>query len=69
MEAIKDTDESEKYNYKLTDEEFLVILKENYCLYQDTADAIILKYGIPYTRQAARQRAKRFEKEIARYKG
>lgn len=67
-EAIKDIDEPEKYNYKLTDEEFWAILKENFCLYSDTAHSITQKFGFPYSRQAVEQRAKRFEKEIERYK-
>ena len=58
----------DKYNYKLSDEEFLAILKENYCLYSETARAISRYYGITYTRQAVQQRAARFSKEIKRYK-
>lgn len=69
MEAIKVTNDTEKQNYKLNNDEFWAILKENYCLYSDTARAITQKYGIPYSRQAVQRRAKRFAKEIARYKG
>jgi hypothetical protein len=56
-----------KSNYKLTDEEFLKILKENCGMYGLTAVAIQKKYGIPYTRQAVRDRAQRhpdFIKEL-----
>jgi hypothetical protein len=63
-----ENNENEKYNYKLSDEEFLAILKMNYCLYSDTAKAITQQYGIPYSRQAVQQRAARFSKEIKRYK-
>jgi len=48
----------EKHNYKLTDEEFLEILRLNSGLFSSTAKAIQRKYNIPYTRQAARDRAR-----------
>ena len=45
-----------------TEEEFLVELIENDGLYGKTAYAIRRNYGIPYTRQAARERAKNYYK-------
>ena len=58
----------EKHNYKISDAEFLEILKRHYCIYSDTAKAISQKYDISYSRQAVRSRAEKFRKEIAQYK-
>jgi Ni,Fe-hydrogenase I large subunit len=63
MEAIQD--ETEKYNYKISREEFIAILKENNGDFQKTADAIVKKTGMPYTKQAAQARAKRLKTEDA----
>jgi hypothetical protein len=46
-----------KHNHKLSDEEFLGILRENGGLYGATAKAIQKKHKIPYSRQAVRERA------------
>src|SRR5579862_1928035 len=51
---------SEVHNYKLSDEEFLIVLKENSWLYGPTARAIQQKYGISFSRQAVRERALKF---------
>ena len=42
---------------KLTDEQFFAILRENGGIYARTARAIEARHGIPYTRQAVRDRA------------
>jgi len=42
---------------KLTDQQFLAILRENAGLFAKTAQAIREKFKIDYTRQAVRQRA------------
>jgi hypothetical protein len=47
----------EKQNYKLTDEEFDAIYRENFGLCALTAKAIQKQYGIKYSRQAVRERA------------
>ena len=44
---------------KLTDEQFLSILRDNAGLYSYTAKAISQKYGIKFSRQAATERAKK----------
>jgi len=55
----------EKQNYKLTDEEFDEIFRENFGLCALTAKAIEKKYGIKYSRQAVRQRAEKYtQKEV-----
>jgi len=55
----------EKQNYKLTDEEFDEIYRENFGLCALTAKAIEKKYGIKYSRQAVRQRAEKYtQKEV-----
>jgi hypothetical protein len=50
----------DKQNYKLTDEEFDRIYRENFGLCALTAKAIEMKYGIKYSRQAVRQRAEKY---------
>jgi hypothetical protein len=45
-----ENNENEKYNYKLTDEEFLAILNENHGLLSQTVRAISQKYGIKFSR-------------------
>jgi hypothetical protein len=54
---------SEKQNYKLTDKEFDEIYKENFGLCALTAKAIEKQYGFKYSRQAVRERAKKFTQE------
>jgi hypothetical protein len=54
---------SEKQNYKLTDEEFDAIYRENFGLCALTAKAIEKQYGIKYSRQAVRQRAEKYTEE------
>ncbi len=51
---------AEKKNYKLTDDEFDEIYRENFGLCALTAKAIEKKYGISYSRQAVRERAKKY---------
>lgn len=46
-------------DYHLTDNEFFSILRENAGIFSRTAAAIREKYGIEYSRQAARDRALR----------
>jgi len=46
-----------KHNYKLTDEEFLDILRKNGGLFGPTAKAIQKKFKIAFSRQAVRERA------------
>jgi hypothetical protein len=58
----------EKHNYKVSDEDFLAIPRENNCLFAQTAKAIEQKYNITYRRQAAEQRAKKYQKEIEEYR-
>lgn len=51
---------------KLSDEEFLSILRENAGIYARTARAINKQFpSLGYTRQAVRQRAERFPEELA----
>ena len=56
---------SPKNHKKLTDEQFLSILRENAGLYSQTAKAIERQFKIKYSRQAARERAEKFPKEVA----
>ncbi len=49
---------------KLTDKQFLAILRENGGLYARTARAIEEKYGTTFTRQAVRQRAEKHPEEL-----
>ncbi|MBL7738695.1 MAG: hypothetical protein JNK14_05710 [Chitinophagaceae bacterium] len=49
---------------KLSDSEFLAILRENSGLFANTARAIEEKYGFPYSRQAVRQRALDHKEEL-----
>ena len=50
---------------KISDKEFLAILRENAGLYARTAKAIEAQFQIKYTRQAVRERAERFPNEYA----
>lgn len=50
---------------KISDKEFLTILRENAGLYARTAKAIERQFGVPYTRQAVRDRADKFPEEYA----
>ena len=43
--------------FHLTDDEFFQILRDNAGLYARTAKAVTETYGIPYSRQAVRERA------------
>lgn len=49
---------------KLSDSQFFSILRENAGLFARTATAIREKYGITYSRQAVRQRAKDNQEEL-----
>ena len=49
---------------KITDEQFLSILRENAGLYARTAKAIEKQFGIQYSRQAVNQRAKSHPGEL-----
>jgi hypothetical protein len=53
----------EKQNYKLTDEEFDEIYKENFGLCALTSRAIEKQYGIKYSRQAVRERSKKYTQQ------
>jgi len=55
-------EETEKYNYKVSDEELWTIWKENDENYTDTAEAIMQKTGMHYSKQAVEQRVKRLKK-------
>lgn len=55
----------QKQTHKLTDEQFLKALKKNKGRYGKTAKYIRQNYGIAYTRQAVRRRAKNFEGELS----
>ncbi|MFA6974008.1 MAG: hypothetical protein WC238_04715 [Parcubacteria group bacterium] len=48
---------------KLTDKQFLDILRANAGLYARTARAITEKYGLAYSRQSVRDRAQKFPAE------
>jgi hypothetical protein len=54
----------EKYNNKLTDNEFFTILCENGGQYSLTAKAIQQRFGISYTRQAVFERAQKFADQL-----
>jgi len=49
---------------KISDEQFLSVLRENAGLYARTAKAIKKQFNIPYSRQAVRDRAETFQKEL-----
>ena len=53
-----------KQNYKLTDKQFLAMLKENNGIFSRVAAAIQNKYGINYSRQAVFERSKKFAEEL-----
>lgn len=50
---------------RLSDKEFLAILRENAGLYARTARAIRKQYDMPYSRQAVRDRAEKHPEVIA----
>ena len=50
---------------KISDEQFLSVLRENAGLYARTAKAIKKQFNINYSRQAVRARAKHFPDELA----
>lgn len=50
---------------KISDQQFLSILRENAGLYARTANAIKKQFGISYSRQAVRAKAEKFPEEIA----
>jgi hypothetical protein len=50
---------------KISDEQFLSLLRENAGLYARTARAIKKQFGIEYSRQAVRDRAMNFPEELA----
>ena len=50
---------------KISDKEFLAILRENGGLYARTAKAIENQFKIRYSRQAVRDRAVKFPEEVA----
>jgi hypothetical protein len=54
----------EKYNYKVTDKQFLETFFENDGNYTNTAKALKRKYGVKYTKQSVYERAKKFPKEV-----
>ena len=45
---------------KITDKQFLAILRENSGLYARTAKAIEIQFNVSYSRQAVRSRAEKF---------
>ena len=45
---------------KITDKQFLAILRDNGGLFARTAAAIEIQFNVPYSRQAARKRAEKF---------
>lgn len=53
-----------KKKKKISDQEFLIILRECAGIFSKTAEAIRQKYGIEYSRQAVRERAQRFADEL-----
>lgn len=72
METIKESNlpntpenrgETEKYNNKISREDFTAMLNENDGNFEDTAKAIAAKYNTHYTRQAAEAMAKRIKTE------
>jgi hypothetical protein len=54
-----------KQTHKLTEEQFSKALKKNKGHFGKTARYIRQHYGIAYSRQAVRQRAKNFEGELS----
>ncbi len=68
MEAINDSNETEKYNYKISKEEFLPIWKKNNGSPAKTAETIRKALKMPYTKQAAQQMAKRLKAEETKEK-
>jgi len=56
-------EENEKYNYKISKEEFLAIYKENNGSPAKTAEAVRKKFKMSYTKQAAEQMANRLKAE------
>jgi hypothetical protein len=54
-----------KHGIKVSDEQFLSILRENAGLFSLTAKAIEEKFKIKYSRQAVRERADRFKDILA----
>jgi len=53
-----------KKKRKISDLEFLTVLRENGGLFARTAKAIQTKFGISYSRQAVRDRAMKFHTEL-----
>ena len=51
-------------NKKISDKEFLAILRENAALFSRTCRAIKKQFGIEYTRQAVRARALKHPEEL-----
>lgn len=49
---------------KVSDQQFLSILRENAGLYAKTAKAITKKFKVPYSRQAVRDRASTFKEDL-----
>jgi len=49
---------------KISDEQFLSVLRENAGLYARTARAIEKQFGVEYSRQAVRYRAEKFPEEL-----
>lgn len=50
---------------KISDEQFLSVLRENGGLYAKTARAITEQFDVPYSRQAVRAKAENFPAELA----
>jgi len=55
---------ADKQNHKLSDEDFLTILRENFGLFELTSQAIQKQYGITYSRQSVRERAQKYATEF-----
>jgi len=49
---------------KISDEQFLSVLRENAGLFSQTAAAIKKQFGIPYSRQSVRSKAETFKEEL-----
>ncbi len=49
---------------KLSDEQFLSVLRENAGLFARTARAITAQFKVPYTRQSVRERAGNFPEQV-----
>ena len=68
METIQEPNsenrESEKHNYKLTDEDFIEIYNHNFGLYTQTARMIEEKYGIKYSRQSVWERSRALHERL-----